>query len=61
MKIIARSKRKIGYVIRPLKMSGLTFKNVRKLGYNVSRDLWKTCSDMNQRNGGDFIFNLNFR
>jgi len=42
-------------------MSGLTFKTVRKLGYNVSKDLWKTCSDMNQRNGGDFIFNLDFR
>lgn len=39
-------------IIRPLKQSGLSLKDVKALGFTCSNDLWKSCLEENKRNKG---------
>lgn len=48
----AKSKQKHKYIY-PLKSSGITYVHARKLGYNVTTWLWKTCSDRSERKKGN--------
>ena len=43
------------YIIRPFRNAGLTYNEVRKLGFKVSYDLWKNCLNEEERNLGAFI------
>ena len=43
--------------MRPLKNAQLKYPEVKRLGYKVSRSLWKNCSDRNERNKGKPCFN----
>ena len=48
------SQKKRHNIIRPLKMAGIEFKQVRKLGFKVSKKLWQGCDDKSIRNPGYF-------
>jgi hypothetical protein len=38
--------------MRPLKQAELKYPEVKRLGYKVSRHLWRNCSNINERNKG---------
>jgi hypothetical protein len=38
--------------MRPIKNANLKFKQVKRLGYKVSKHLWKSCSNSEERNKG---------
>ena len=42
-------------IIRLLKEAEINFSEVKKLGFNVSRFLWESCSNNNQRNTGKLM------
>jgi hypothetical protein len=43
------------HIIRPLKSANLKYKEVRRLGFNASKSLWRTCMNMTERSLGDII------
>ena len=47
-----RTKKKRHVIIRSLRLSGLTYAEVRNMGFDVSKHLWHTCLDESERNLG---------
>jgi hypothetical protein len=39
-------------LIRPIKKAKFSYRHVRKLGFNVSKELWKNCNDSSIRKLG---------
>ncbi|RNA36654.1 hypothetical protein BpHYR1_036032 [Brachionus plicatilis] len=38
------------FFIRPLRNTSINFSEIRRLGFRVSKHLWNTCSNTNERN-----------
>jgi hypothetical protein len=46
------------HIIRPLKSANIKYKEVRRLGFNASKSLWRTCLNKTERKLGDVIKNF---
>lgn len=42
-------------IVRPIKKTNIKYETIKKCGYPITKRLWKTCINKNERNRG---FNL---
>jgi hypothetical protein len=49
--LISKPKERYSF-IRAIRIAGLSYKDAKKLGYNVSKELWTSCLNSDERNKG---------